>query len=122
MGAPLLLLRWIVDSFIPSTALNITQQTAVTMADHVAYHGTHNQTLDALLSGRDIRWYRGHLAKLTAIIVSIQSLRVKNNSLTHCYSYFSGFGFGHLHDQRIRWVYDERSSDRRKLARILQSP
>lgn len=38
------------------------------MADHVVFQQSSTQALDALLSGRDVRWYKGHLLKLTLII------------------------------------------------------
>lgn len=40
------------------------------MADHVVHTGAVTADLAQLMQGRDTRFYRGFLAKLTAIIVS----------------------------------------------------
>ena len=42
------------------------------MTEHAIHFNQANTNLDSLLSGRDIRWYRGRQLVLTLIIVSLR--------------------------------------------------
>lgn len=57
-----------------------TRNLSTTMAEHIVHTGSVTADLAQLMQGRDTRFYRGFLAKLTAIIVSLPSLTINGNA------------------------------------------
>jgi hypothetical protein len=84
------------------------------MAEHIVHTGSVTADLAQLMQGRDTRFYRGFLAKLTAIIVSLLNLPNRHNAdrLVVPRPHY-------VDDQRIRWQYDERSADPGPVASLL---
>jgi hypothetical protein len=86
-----------------------SHQPALDNMEHGIHIATRNSDLDRLMAGRDTRWYKGHLLRLTIIIVSSMARRI-GSSLTSL-----GSCVDHLDDQRFRWKCYERSPDTRNV-------